>query len=123
MAIVDYAHIYSDTNWHVLGDSGEPTLQNSWVNYDTATYPPARFRKFNDIVYLEGLIKNGTATSGTVIFTLPVGYRTAFQQHFVVASGGVEGTLRVHPNGELQISGGISSSWADLGQVFYQAAQ
>lgn len=59
---------------HIVGDSGEPAFQNSWVNFDTSTFRGARFWKDPmGIVHIEGLVKSGTV--GTTIFTLPAGYR------------------------------------------------
>jgi hypothetical protein len=55
-------------------DSGwvAPTLLNGWVNYD-AIYGPTGYRRKNGVVYLRGLVKDGTLS--TAIFTLPVGFR------------------------------------------------
>lgn len=53
-------------------------LQNSWVSYDPseATFSVPRFRKMPDgTVRLKGLIKSGTTTLPTTLFTLPGGYR------------------------------------------------
>jgi hypothetical protein len=62
--------------WHLVNAAGEPTFQNSWVNYG-APYGNARFRKFPDgKVRLAGLIKNGA--NSTVAFTLPIGYRPPY---------------------------------------------
>ena len=62
---------------HIVGQPGEPAFQNSWVNFDTSVYPAgrsARFRKYPDgRVRLAGLIRGGA--NGSVMFTLPVGYR------------------------------------------------
>lgn len=61
----------------VLGSSGvsgwtQATLVNSWVNYGL-TWDTAAYRKVGDIVYLRGLVKNGSIPGA--IFTLPSGYR------------------------------------------------
>jgi len=62
---------------HIVGQPGEPAFQNSWVNYDAGIYPnarSARFRKYHDgRVRISGFVRGGAA--GSVIFTLPVGYR------------------------------------------------
>ena len=53
-------------------------LQNSWAAYDASetTFSSPRYRKMPDgTVKLKGLIKDGTTTSPTVLFTLPAGYR------------------------------------------------
>lgn len=52
------------------------TLQNSWVDYDATTFSPSAYTKGADgIVSVRGLIKSGVVTDGTIIGTLPAGYR------------------------------------------------
>lgn len=61
-----------------------PTLLSGWVNYG-APWAVAGYKK-NTVgtVILKGFIKGGTTTSGTIIFTLPAGYRPLEKQNFVV---------------------------------------
>lgn len=62
-------------SWHYVGASGQPAFENSWGNYD-ATYGPTRFIKTaSGVVYIEGLVSNGTISTTLPVFTLPVGYR------------------------------------------------
>lgn len=56
-----------------------PTLTGSWVYYGSPFAVPQYMRK-NGIVYLKGLVKNGTLASA--MFTLPAGYRPAEQRIF-----------------------------------------
>jgi hypothetical protein len=60
-----------DSGWHYVGGVGEPAFENSWVNY--GSWGDAAFRRIGTIVYLSGLIKNGT--NPATMFTLPEGYR------------------------------------------------
>lgn len=56
-------------------DWTDVTFQNSWVNYDVPG-PTARdvsYRRVGDIVYLRGVMKNGTMS--TTAFNLPEGFR------------------------------------------------
>lgn len=55
------------------------SLKNGWTNYGGTTFTgTAQFTKSPDgTVFLKGLVKGGTVTSGTVIATLPTGYRPA----------------------------------------------
>ena len=63
-------------NWHEIGATGEPAFQNSWANEGSAGNETAAFRKDGlDRLYLKGYIDTGTIADGTVIFTLPAGYR------------------------------------------------
>jgi hypothetical protein len=65
-----------------------PTLLNSWVNYG-APFETAGYRKTpTGEVQLRGMIKNGTTTNGTVLFTLPAGYRPANTRAFPSVQGG-----------------------------------
>jgi len=59
------------------------TLQNSWT---VAAGGRAAYRKLVDFVYLELRVTGGTATDGTVIATLPAGFRPFSQVVVPVAS-------------------------------------
>lgn len=86
-----------------------PTLQNGWTNYNnnSGTYELARYKKKNGIVYIEGLIKNGTSKNDgglTPIFILPSGFRPRKQILFAVSSSSENYCNRVdiYPNGVIQ---------------------
>lgn len=70
-----YEYVYSERSWHEIGASGEPALQNSWANEGAAGSETAAYKRNRDTLYIKGLIDSGTITDGTVIFTLPAGYR------------------------------------------------
>lgn len=67
------------TTWQALYDvtpRQSITFQNSWFNASGSG-----FRRLNGIGYLEGAVSKGAPpTTGQTIFTLPVGYRPAWQQ-------------------------------------------
>ncbi len=65
------------------------TLLNSWVSYDSGTSYniPGYYIDPSGRVYLRGIAKNGTTTPGTVIFTLPVGYRPNKRTVFTTTGG------------------------------------
>lgn len=59
------------------------------------------------MVYIEGVIKNGTTTKGTQLFRLPVGYRPAKTRETVSCSGasGVSvGIVDVDPDGYVKLN-------------------
>lgn len=60
--------VYVDSGWQSL------TLANSWLNFGGG-YASARYRKVNGIVYIQGTIKSGTVAPGTLLATLPAGFR------------------------------------------------
>jgi len=72
------------------------TLQNSWVK-NSASEDIKVYKDLSGIVTLEGACKSGTATPGTTILTLPVGFRPATTVRFAVYStgGSVAGVGRV----------------------------
>jgi len=77
-----------------------PTLGNSWVNYDAASYSAAGyFRDTLGIVHLRGILKGGTLTSAA--FTLPAGYRPAKIEYHAVVSNGAFGFCVVSSNGQV----------------------
>lgn len=103
---------------HVVGDSGEPAFQNSWVNYDTATFHGARFWKDPlDIVHLEGLVKSGTI--GTTIFALPAGYRPSNGHLFIVNSNSAVGRVDVAPTGNVVATAG-NNAWVQLSGISFR---
>lgn len=60
--------------WHVLGATGEPTLQTTW----TQSPAPVRFIKdeFGDVTIMGSCVSvNYTTGTNSLLFTLPVGYR------------------------------------------------
>lgn len=106
---------------HVVGAAGEPAFQNSWVNFDTASFKDARFWKDPmGIVHLEGLVKNGTI--GTTIFTLPAGYRPSNGQLFASISNSAIGRIDVAPTGNVVATTG-NNAWITLSGITFKQEQ
>lgn len=96
--------VLPDTDWTAM------TFSGSWVNY-SSTYPAARYRRLKGVVYLEGLVKNGSG----VITNLPAGFRpnnnggaTTEGHIFVVAdaSATYAGRVDVYANGNVSLIAG-----------------
>lgn len=96
---------------HFVGDAATglgTAFLNGWTNYDAAAQPVGRalcFYKDRGRVYIEGVVKNGA--SGSVCFTLPVGYRPFAQTNNPVtmlqaASAGVA-QIGIAVNGDFTI--------------------
>ncbi|NRR93135.1 hypothetical protein HSX10_16280 [Winogradskyella undariae] len=83
-----------DTGWQT------PTLLNSITNH-SSTYHGARYRKKNDVVYIEGVVKGGTASGTVTIFKLPNGYRPS--KRIIFNSYRANGVFRtdVYPTGDV----------------------
>ena len=96
---------------HWIGATGEPAFVNGWVHFDTGTGTPdtsnpvhrnAGFYKDRGRVYLQGVVKNGTANAA---FTLPVGYRPLNERAFIVLTNGVAGYAIVGSSGLVSLVG------------------
>lgn len=99
-----YRHVRGDTDWQ------DASLQNSWVNYG-GSLATAQYRLKSGIVFIKGTVKSGIATSGTVIFTLPEGYRPAEDLEFECPSNGAAGQLDVQADGDVVIQQGTNPSF------------
>lgn len=86
-----------------------PTLGNSWVNYGNG-WQSARYCKTAEgLVHIEGLIAGGTMTGGTVLFTLPTGFRPAGSHMFVCQSSSGGQRIDVNPDGNVVLQGAFIS--------------
>lgn len=108
-------------NKQVLGvQTSTLVLGNNWVNSDVAF--PARVIRSGSVVSLEGLIRNGTTSSGTVVATLPVGFRPARKMTIPVwTSGNAVGYVTINTNGQMQ-STVFKSAGTSLDGVCFIAA-
>jgi len=61
------------TTWANGGGTGQ--LQNSWTHYGTPFATPGYIKTSGGVVFLKGLLRGGTTTSGTIVAKLPAGYR------------------------------------------------
>ncbi|NCT37388.1 hypothetical protein GTW56_14185 [Bacillus sp. EB93] len=75
-----------------------PALQNNWVAFGSG-YGSPRVIKNGNIVHIEGIIKGGTSTAGTLVFNLPVGFRPYARQITVVATQAGSATVDINTNG------------------------
>lgn len=84
---------------HYVGTAGEPAFTNSWVN---ETLTNAYFYKDGmGRVHIAGLIKSGL---GLAAFTLPVGFRPLFTEHFpAIQNNGTTVVLEVTTAGLVHI--------------------
>lgn len=104
----------SDTGWIT------PSLLNSWVYFGSPQAVPA-YRKLNGVVYLKGLIKNGTLGVGA--FVLPSGFRPSellimsgvWQSQTNTSGAATAGTAHTHAVAAPQI--GIRIDVSDDGTV------
>lgn len=102
-----------------------PTLLNSWVNYGSGYADAGYYRDPFGRVHLRGLIRDGTATSGTVLFVLPVGYRPSGHVTFPAAGqaiGPADAYARVNVNNDGNVSIIVgTNTWLSLNGISFAA--
>lgn len=83
-------HVFDGTDWQEQ-DTGwqTPTLASPW----TASSQAPRYRRINGVVYLDGRVEDGAASS--TIFTLPVGYRPSQALFIRTTQGGINADARL----------------------------
>jgi len=98
--------------------------KNGWVRYTGDTHNPPQFTKeANGIVRVRGLVSSGTTTPGTVIATLPVGYRPEYISIFPgETSPSAHARVDVNPNGDIIIRAG-NNTYFVLDQIHFVAAR
>lgn len=106
--------LYFPADWTAL------SLQNSWVNYG-APYNTAEYCKVGAFVHLKGLIKDGTFTPGTVIATLPIGYRPEATYIFSVIGPLGPSRIDINISGDIIVSSSPSNIWLSLDGLTFRA--
>lgn len=106
------------TNWTTM------SMSAGWVFYGSNFTTPQYTKSSDGMVTIKGLIKSGTTTAGTVIFTLPPGYRPAERQIYVAqATGAGFARVDILANGQIQIQSGFSATWTTLDGLAFMAEQ
>lgn len=83
--------------WHEFGASTGTTadpgnFSNSWTNLGS-NWETAGYRKMPDgSVWLKGVVYNGTLSDGTIMATLPTGYRPSKDKIFMGGNASASGT-------------------------------
>ena len=108
----------SDSGWQ------NPTLLNGVENYPGSLFQTARYRKKDDVVYLEGLVRNGTPTptvggNQIIIFTLPSGFRPSKRLVFqTIVSGNEIARVDIYADGTV-ICFDYSTTWTSINGISF----
>lgn len=99
-------------------------LQNGWSN-NTTDGGKVQYRKNeNGEVEIRGCIKDGEMSVGTVLFTLPEGYRVLENITIIVPNGGVNmGLIKILSNGNVIALSIGYNTWLDFGLLKFKAEQ
>ena len=101
-----YGSVTTINGWTLI--SGKPvtfapTLLSGWVNHGDGFAPVKYWKGPDNMVHITGLIKNGVTSEGTVIFTLPSGFRPGAKELFTVTQNNVIGRIDVNNNGNVLV--------------------
>lgn len=104
------------------------TLSNFWVDFGGVYATAGYYKDDMSVVRLKGVIKNGTIAAGTILFTLPVGYRPSLDIILTSLSSSA-GTatpiaIEVSAAGVVKIgSFNAGSTWLSLDGLSFRAEQ
>lgn len=112
--------VYSFARWM------DASLQNGWVHHTTIfsseeSSPPSYTITQTGEVFLRGIIKSGTTTSGTLLFTLPAGMRPDYTLAFPVMSGTGVGRIEILTNGQVLFMAG-EATFVSLDGIRFMSA-
>ena len=110
----DVQSLIQGTEWQNL------VLANGWNHHQQ--YSNVQYSKsFDGVVYLRGSANKGKTANGTVIGTLPVGFRpsqylyvSALNNSYTVA------VLGIYPNGNIIIKGNVDATWLNFDNVSFK---
>lgn len=94
-----------------------PTLLASWTNLGGGHQIAGFFKDRSGIVHLRGTIHNGTATGGTVLFTLPAGSRPTATEIQPCITNDVLGSIKVTTTGDVSLNVAGSATYVSLNGI------
>lgn len=99
-------------------------MSNGWVNYGPP-FAGAGYKVENGRVYLEGLVKNGSTASGTIMGQLPSGCWPKTQKVFALVTGaaGIACRIDVTTSGLIVGQSNVSATLTSLDQITFGAEQ
>ncbi len=97
------------------------TLLNSWAYYGTPFTTPAYTKGSDNVVSIKGFVKAGAA--GTVVGTLPAGYRPALATIFANVAYDNYARVDVQSNGNIVIQSFSNNGWVSLDNINFVAEQ
>jgi len=100
----------------------KPTLSAGWSTFSSANAAEGYTKSTDGVVTLRGLIKGGTITNGTVLFTLPAGYRPSATIAFNSICNTTPCRVDVSANGNV-LARGFDANWSSLSGVSFVADQ
>lgn len=112
-------NIYIANNGAVTWNT--PTILNGMTNYGSP-FSTIQYGKTSDgMVSVKGLMQGGTVANGTVVFTLPSGFRPSMRVLLPSAANGHHARIDVDPNGNVILQAGGDTVWTSFDSVNFLA--
>jgi hypothetical protein len=104
-----------DTDWIAF------PFVNGFTNYGS-TWETMMYRRLGGVVHVEGFGEGGARTSGTVIGTLPVGFRPRGDKHYPIGQDTIgDPRVNIYQDGRIAVNK-MGSGWFTL-ELHYVAYQ
>jgi len=97
----------------------QPTMENNWVAYNAANNVAEYMIDDNGFVHLRGILKNGDGTTDD-FFSLPQGFRPAFQELFAGVSNNGFCGIEVSANGDVRAYTGGSATFTSIDGITFE---
>lgn len=99
-------------------------LNNGWANLGGTHEVAGCHRDATRYVHLQGMLSGGTQTAGTVLATLPAGFRPRAAHRFIQATGGsAVAQIDVKPDGTVSTLLALTSAAVSLAGITFRAYQ
>lgn len=95
-----------------------PTLLNSWANYGSGYSPAGYYKDPAGRVFIRGMLASGSSASA-VMFTLPVGFRPAFEMIFATVALDAFCEIRIDTSGNVFANTGGSTNFTALDGISF----
>lgn len=92
--------------WHIVGDAGEPALQNGWV-LDVAQVPAQFALDDYGVVHVNLADMSRSSGTGGTVFTLPIGFRPAYRTAVTAMEGTAVGFASVFGRLDILTDGSV----------------
>jgi hypothetical protein len=104
--------------YHEIGAQGEPAFENGAANYGNGFSTAGFFIDHEGVVHLKGTV---SATGGTVIFTLPAGYRPSATLDLDAIGSGAQAYIYISSGGEVSVHNGGAGTVYGLDSITFRA--
>lgn len=111
-----------DTGVGTMGVVKTATLQNSWVAFSGTSATLKYIKSTDGLIHIYGSLSSGTITNGTIITTLPIGFRPSeiIRAPLMVVNAGTPqlAEISVEPDGNVRINYVLANNQININFTF-----